>query len=105
MNFLIILSHVVCTLKRFKFVNFVFFSGLFSLRKKIEDAVVRAEMMTPTALELEEARQIEQEEMIHKYDLWDDLAKSNEFLVALADTTKVVDALKDVKYKVLCFTE
>ncbi|XXG50506.1 hypothetical protein AAC387_Pa02g4505 [Persea americana] len=73
--------------------------GLFSLRKKIEDAVVRAEMMAPAALELEELRQIEQEEMIRKYDLWDDLAKSNEFLVALADTTKVVDALKDLKYK------
>lgn len=75
------------------------------MRKKIEDAVVRAEMMAPAALELEELRQIEQEEMIRKYDLWDDLAKSNEFLVALADTAKVVDALKDLKYKVLCFTD
>ncbi|XP_058080061.1 peptide chain release factor PrfB3, chloroplastic [Magnolia sinica] len=73
--------------------------GLFSLRRKIEDAVVRAEMMTPMALELEEARKIEQEETIRKYNLWDDLAKSNESLIALADTTKVVDALKDLKYK------
>ncbi|KAF8395755.1 hypothetical protein HHK36_019706 [Tetracentron sinense] len=73
--------------------------GLFSIRKKIEDAVLRAETLAPTALELEEARRIKQEEMIREYNLWDDLAKSNEILVGLADSTKVIDALKDLRYK------
>ncbi|XP_054784679.1 peptide chain release factor PrfB3, chloroplastic isoform X2 [Prosopis cineraria] len=74
--------------------------GLFSLRRKIEDAVLRAEMFAPMALEMEEARWIEQEEMIRNYNLWDDLNKSNDILVRLADSAKVVDALKDLKYKV-----
>ncbi|KAL5812170.1 hypothetical protein ACOSQ3_027120 [Xanthoceras sorbifolium] len=73
--------------------------GLFSLKRKIEDAVLRAEMLAPTALELEEAKRIKQEEMIRGYDLWDDPAKSNEILVKLADSNKVVDALKDLNYK------
>ncbi|KAL5994625.1 hypothetical protein ACLOJK_024678 [Asimina triloba] len=73
--------------------------GIFALRKKIQDIVDRAEMVTPTALALEEARRIEQEETIRRYNLWDDLAKSNESLIALADTTKAVDALKDLKDK------
>ncbi|XVE61076.1 hypothetical protein DITRI_Ditri06bG0010800 [Diplodiscus trichospermus] len=73
--------------------------GLFSLKKKIEDVILRAEMLAPTALELEEARRIKQEEMIRDYDLWDDPAKSNEILVKLADSVKLVDALKDLKYK------
>ncbi|XP_031258766.1 peptide chain release factor PrfB3, chloroplastic [Pistacia vera] len=73
--------------------------GLFSLKKKIEDTVLRAEMLAPTALELEEARKIEQEEMIRGYNLWDDPTKSNEILVKLADSARVVDALKDLKYK------
>ncbi|GMI84941.1 peptide chain release factor 3 [Hibiscus trionum] len=73
--------------------------GLFSLKKKIEDVIVRAEMLAPTALELEEARKIKQEEMVRDYDLWNDPAKSNEILVKLADSVKVVDALKDLKYK------
>ncbi|KAA8518076.1 hypothetical protein F0562_015550 [Nyssa sinensis] len=30
--------------------------GMFSLKKKIEDTVLRAEMLAPAALELEEAR-------------------------------------------------
>ncbi|OMO68246.1 Peptide chain release factor class I/class II [Corchorus capsularis] len=72
--------------------------GLFSLKKKIEDVILRAEMLAPT-LELEEARRIQQEEMIRDYNLWDDPAKSNEILVNLADSAKVVDALKDLKYK------
>ena len=59
-------------------------------------------MLAPTALELEEAKRIKQEEMIRDYDLWDDPAKSNEILVKLADSVKVVDALKDLKYKVMC---
>ncbi|XWS56858.1 hypothetical protein CRYUN_Cryun09bG0121600 [Craigia yunnanensis] len=73
--------------------------GLFSLKKKIEDVILRAEMLAPIALELEEARRIKQEEMIRDYDLWDDPAKSNEILVKLADSVKVVEALKDLKYK------
>ena len=59
-------------------------------------------MLAPTALELEEAKRIKQEEMIRDYDLWDDPAKSNEILVKLADSVKVVEALKDLKYKVMC---
>ena len=72
------------------------------MKKKIEDVILRAEMLAPTALELEEAKRIKQEEMIRDYDLWDDPAKSNEILVKLADSVKVVDALKDLKYKVMC---
>ncbi|KAK6232133.1 Peptide chain release factor class I - like 4 [Theobroma cacao] len=73
--------------------------GLFSLKKKIEDIILRAEMLAPTALELEEARRIKQEQMIRDYNLWDDPVKSNEILVKLADSAKMVDALKDLKYK------
>ncbi|KAK2651950.1 hypothetical protein Ddye_011806 [Dipteronia dyeriana] len=73
--------------------------GLFSLKRKIEDVVLRAEMLAPPALELEEARRIKQEEMIHDHDLWDDPVKSNEILIKLADSEKVVDALKDLQYK------
>ncbi|XVF07157.1 hypothetical protein REPUB_Repub06bG0114300 [Reevesia pubescens] len=73
--------------------------GLFSLKKKIEDVILRAEMLAPTALELEEARRIKQEKLIRDYDLWDDPVKSNEILVKLADSVKVVNALKDLKYK------
>ena len=79
-------------------------SGLFSLRRKIEDAVLRAEISARTALEMEEARWIEQEEMIRNYDLWDDLNKSNDILVKLADSAKVVNALKDLKYKVKLYS-
>lgn len=73
--------------------------GLFSLKKKIEDAVLRAESLATTALELEEARRIKQEEMVRNYNLWDDPTKSNEVLVKLADSLKVVNALKDLRYK------
>ena len=58
-------------------------------------------MLAPAALELEESRRIRQEEMIQKYNLWDDVTKSNEILVKLADSSKVVDALKDLTYKVM----
>lgn len=75
--------------------------GMFSLRKKIEDSVNRAELLGLTALEFEEARQIKQEEMIREYDLWDDLAKTSDILIKLADSAKVVDALKDLTYKVM----
>lgn len=78
--------------------------GLFSLRKKIEDVIIRAEMLAPN-LELEEAERIKQEEMIRDYDLWDDPVKSNEVLVKLADSVKLVDALKDLKYKVMCIRD
>ncbi|XP_076955311.1 peptide chain release factor PrfB3, chloroplastic-like [Bidens hawaiensis] len=74
--------------------------GMFSLRKKIEDSVNRSEMLGLTALEFEEARRIKQEEMVREYDLWDDLAKSSDILIKLADSAKVVDALKDLTYKV-----
>lgn len=74
--------------------------GMFSLRKKIEDSVNRAEMLGLTALEFEEAQRIKQEEMVREYDLWDDLAKSSDILIKLADSAKVVDALKDLTYKV-----
>ncbi|EXB93962.1 Peptide chain release factor 2 [Morus notabilis] len=74
--------------------------GLFALKRKIEDAVLRAELLAPVALEVEEARRNKQEEMIRAYDLWDDPAKSNEILAKLADSAKVVDALKDLTYKV-----
>ncbi|XP_010525504.1 PREDICTED: peptide chain release factor PrfB3, chloroplastic [Tarenaya hassleriana] len=73
--------------------------GMFSLKRKIEDAVLRAEMLAPTALELEEERWVKQEEMMRDYDLWDDPAKSNEILLKLADSERAVDALKDLKYK------
>ncbi|CAH2050013.1 unnamed protein product [Thlaspi arvense] len=42
---------------------------------------------------------IKQQEMVRQYNLWDDLAKSNEVLVKLADSYKIVAALKDVQYK------
>ncbi|KAI3967797.1 hypothetical protein MKX01_039189 [Papaver californicum] len=72
--------------------------GLFSLKKKIDDALLRAEMLAP-ALEMEEAKQIEQEEMLREYDLWDNVAKSNDILNELGDTTRSVDVLKDLRYK------
>ncbi|KAE8684959.1 hypothetical protein F3Y22_tig00111105pilonHSYRG00809 [Hibiscus syriacus] len=41
--------------------------GLFPLKKKIEDVILRAEMLAPTALEREEARRILQEEVSSLY--------------------------------------
>lgn len=81
---------------------FKFCAGLYSLKKKIEDVVSRAEMIAPTALECEEARRIKQEQVLRDYDLWDDLARSNESLADLADAIKVVNDLKDLRHKVLC---
>lgn len=75
--------------------------GMFSLRKRIEDSVLRAEMLVPTALELAEAKHVNQEEVIRHYDLWDDTGKSNEILTELANSAKAVDTLRDLKYKVL----
>ncbi|MED6170493.1 hypothetical protein PIB30_031481 [Stylosanthes scabra] len=74
--------------------------GLFSLRRKIEDAVHRAEMFTSTALEIEEAKRTKHEEILRAFDMWDDPAKSNEILVKLANSIKVVDSLKDLRYMV-----
>ncbi|KAI5682772.1 hypothetical protein M9H77_04000 [Catharanthus roseus] len=79
--------------------NFYKQLGMFSLRKKIEDSILSAEILAPTALEVEEARRIKQEEAVRECNLWDDLTKSNEILDNLAESAKVVDALKDVKYK------
>ncbi|KAM7260220.1 hypothetical protein ACFE04_015961 [Oxalis oulophora] len=76
-----------------------FFAGLFSMRKKIEDAVLQAESLALTAIENEEVERIKQEEMIRDYNPWDDTVKSHEILAKLADIAKVVDGLKDVKYK------
>ncbi|KAM1748177.1 hypothetical protein ACFX12_009194 [Malus domestica] len=73
--------------------------GLFSLKKKIEDTVLRAETLAPMALELEEGRRNKQEQQIRDYNLWDDTAKSNEILSKLANSAKVVDALKDLTFK------
>lgn len=75
--------------------------GLFSLRKKIEDSVINAEMLAPTALEAEEATRNKQEKIMNDYDLWDDLNRTNDILLKLADSSKVVDALKDLQYKVI----
>ncbi|KAL1330484.1 hypothetical protein AAHE18_12G112400 [Arachis hypogaea] len=74
--------------------------GLFSLRRKIEDAILRAEMFTSTALEIEEAKRTKHEEILRAFDMWDDPAKSNEILVKLANSIKVVDSLKDLRYMV-----
>ncbi|KAK9154758.1 hypothetical protein Sjap_002238 [Stephania japonica] len=73
--------------------------GMFSLKKKIENAVVRADILATTALELEEARRVKQEELLREHNMWDDVVKSNEILIKFADTTKVVNALKDLQYK------
>ncbi|KAL8128692.1 hypothetical protein V2J09_017847 [Rumex salicifolius] len=73
--------------------------GLFALRKKIEDAVHRAEALAPSAIELEEAQRIRREEVVRGCHLWDDPVKSNEVLLDLAHSAKVVDSLKDLKYK------
>ncbi|CAA3016298.1 peptide chain release factor 3, chloroplastic [Olea europaea subsp. europaea] len=56
-------------------------------------------MLAPIALEHEEARHFKQEEIIRDHDLWDDPGKSNEILIKLVDSAKVVDAFKDLKYK------
>ncbi|XP_065855253.1 peptide chain release factor PrfB3, chloroplastic isoform X3 [Euphorbia lathyris] len=57
-------------------------------------------MSAPTALELEETRRMKQEEVMREFDLWDDPVKFNEILGGLADSVKLVDSLRDLKYKV-----
>ncbi|KAL3533687.1 hypothetical protein ACH5RR_007208 [Cinchona calisaya] len=73
--------------------------GMLALRKKIEDSILSAEILAPTAIELEDAKRIKQEEVIRECNLWDDLAQANEVLVNLAECNKVVDSLKDLRYK------
>lgn len=60
-------------------------------------------MMAPNALEIEEARRIKQEEVLRGHSLWDDLAKSDQHFTALADAIRLINDLKDLRYKVLCF--
>ena len=71
------------------------------MKKRIEDAVVRVETTTSSALEMEEAQRIKQEEVLQKRNLWDNPAKSHETLSALADAIRVVDHLKDLRFKVI----
>ena len=71
------------------------------MKKRIEDAVVRVETTTSSALEMEEAQRIKQEEVLQKRNLWDNLTKSHETLSALADAIRVVDHLKDLRFKVI----
>ncbi|XP_039129394.1 LOW QUALITY PROTEIN: peptide chain release factor PrfB3, chloroplastic [Dioscorea cayenensis subsp. rotundata] len=73
--------------------------GLFSLKKKIADAISRAEMIAPLALEFEEARRIKQEAVLQDCNLWDDIEKSTESLSALGDAIKMVNDLKDLQHK------
>ncbi|KAK3424148.1 hypothetical protein EUGRSUZ_F00951 [Eucalyptus grandis] len=73
--------------------------GLFSLKRKIEDAVQRTEKMAPTALQIEEAKWIKLDGLIRDYNLWDDPDKSYDVLVKLADMARAVDALRDLTYK------
>ena len=71
------------------------------MKKRIEDAVIRVETTASSALELEEARRIKQEEVLRKCNLWDNLIKSHETLSALADAIRVVNHLKDLRFKVI----
>jgi phosphoenolpyruvate carboxylase len=75
---------------------------LYSIRRNIEDIVNRVNEVAPAALELEEKRKIEQEETLHRSNLWDDLNHSAESLSALADSANAVERLKDLQYKVQC---
>ncbi|KNA04423.1 hypothetical protein SOVF_199950 isoform A [Spinacia oleracea] len=74
--------------------------GTFALRKKIEDAVLRGEMLAPIVLQLEEEMHVWREEKMRDYNFWDDPVKSNEMLANLADRAKVIDTLKDLVYKI-----
>lgn len=74
--------------------------GTFALRKKIEDAVLRGEMLAQTVLQLEEEMQTWRDEHMRGYNLWDDPVKSNEMLAKFADRSKVVDTLKDLAFKI-----
>ena len=39
--------------------------------------------------------------MVWDFDMWNDPAKSNDILVKLENSAKVVDSLRDLKYKVM----
>ncbi|KAK8928264.1 hypothetical protein KSP39_PZI017585 [Platanthera zijinensis] len=74
--------------------------GLFSLKKKIENTVKRAEMIAHAAMELEEERKIKQEVALRTCNLWDnDISTSIESLTDLADNIKLVNDLKEVLHK------
>ncbi|VAH06769.1 unnamed protein product [Triticum turgidum subsp. durum] len=73
--------------------------GLYSWKRRIEDAVIRVELSASNALEREEARRIEHEEVLQSHNLWDNPAKSHETLSALSDAIRAVDHLKDLLYK------
>ncbi|KAJ4772558.1 Peptide chain release factor 2 [Rhynchospora pubera] len=73
--------------------------GLDSIRRNIEEIVSRVVEVAPAALRLEEERRIEQEEMLYRSNLWDNLDISDESLSALADAAKMVESLKDIQYK------
>lgn len=75
------------------------------MKKKIEDSVRRAEVLASTELVIEEARRYKQEELIRDCNLWDDPAKSSEILAKLADSTKMVDYLKDLAFKVIYYAD
>ncbi|EMS62438.1 Peptide chain release factor 2 [Triticum urartu] len=77
--------------------------GLYSWKRRIEDAVIRVELSASNALEREEARRIEHEEVLQSHNLWDNPAKSHETLSALSDAIRAVDHLKDLLYKVLAY--
>ncbi|CAI9099746.1 OLC1v1036611C2 [Oldenlandia corymbosa var. corymbosa] len=73
--------------------------GMFALRKKIEDSILTAEILAPSALEQEEVRRIKQQKVIRERNLWDDLPEADEVLVKLAESDELVDSLKDLKFK------
>ncbi|KAM3410125.1 hypothetical protein ACQJBY_002386 [Aegilops geniculata] len=73
--------------------------GLYSWKRRIEDAVIRVELSASNALEREEARRIKHEEVLQSRNLWDNPAKSHETLSALSDAIRAVDHLKDLLYK------
>ncbi|XP_047095418.1 peptide chain release factor PrfB3, chloroplastic isoform X1 [Lolium rigidum] len=73
--------------------------GLYSWKRRIEDAVIRVEMTASNALKWEEAQRIKHEEVLQSRSLWDNPAKSHEALSALSDAIRAVDHLKDLLYK------
>ncbi|KAM0873763.1 hypothetical protein ACQ4PT_037864 [Festuca glaucescens] len=73
--------------------------GLYSWKRRIEDAVIRVEMTASNALKREEAQRIKHEEVLQSRSLWNNPAKSHEALSALSDAIRAVDHLKDLLYK------
>uniref|UniRef100_A0ACD5U3P1 Uncharacterized protein n=1 Tax=Avena sativa TaxID=4498 RepID=A0ACD5U3P1_AVESA len=73
--------------------------GLYSWKRRIEDAVIRVETTAYNALEWEEAQRIKHEEVLQSRSLWDNPAKSHETLSDLSDAIRAVDRLTDLLYK------